>query len=495
MNKKLLAISFSHDSAISFWDGSVFKYSKLERYTKIKHDEFSSFKQLKNFIKNSIHEDLNTINDICVVTSINMSNIILDEIELFCEINKIKLHIIGHHYAHYLSERIIHNDSDVYINIDGQGDDATFWTVYRNNELIDSGIENNFPYSSLGLFIEFVLGYYCGVDTNTNGNDVAGKYMSLQSYGNINDDLLDEMKEKKISLQTLSDFETIFDKFVYLKPLDMGRTFHHYVEHYLLPNFFKQYAKENEKISYSGGVAHNVVWNTQLKKMFPNLIINPHCYDGGLSLGGIEYLRELYELPNIEIKDFPYISQSEIPENEPSLDTIKKVAKLLSENKVVGWYQGHGEIGPRALGNRSILMNPLISDGRDLINKIKKREYYRPFGATVLNEHKDDYFDIGWESPYMLYLAKVKDDRLKSITHIDNTCRIQTLKDENVSFRILLEEFYKLTGIPILLNTSLNVAGEPIAGYEEQAIQIFNETDIDYMVVGDDIYETKFNYS
>ena len=153
---------------------------------------------------------------------------------------------------------------------------------------------------------------------------------------------------------------------------------------------------------------------------------------------------------------------------------------------MIGWYQGHGEIGPRALGNRSILMNPLIPDGKEKINKIKNRENYRPFGASVLAEFKDEYFDLEYENPYMLFVGNSKNDS-NCITHVDGTCRVQTVKDENSSFRLLLEEFYKLTECPILLNTSLNLAGKPIAGYIENAIELFETSEIDILFVGNKI--------
>ena len=256
----------------------------------------------------------------------------------------------------------------------------------------------------------------------------------------------------------------------------------------VLVEFFKTYAKSNELISYSGGVAQNVIWNTELKKHFPNLLIPPHSGDEGLSLGAIEWLRKKNNLPKFELNNFPY-SQSDVsPESFPTQETIKRTAKLLSEGKIVGWYQGNGEIGPRALGNRSILMDPRIAYGKEKMNFIKRRENFRPFGASVLKEYADQYFDMQGEDNYMLHVSKVLTEDLASITHVDGTCRIQTVDKNNVLFRKLLEEFFQLTGCPLLLNTSLNIAGFPLASYPEICVDIFKSTPIDSMVIGNKVY-------
>ena len=173
-------------------------------------------------------------------------------------------------------------------------------------------------------------------------------------------------------------------------------------------------------------------------------------------------------------------------------ETIQKTAKLLSEGKIVGWYQSNGEIGPRALGNRSILMDPRIENAKEKMNLIKRRENYRPFGASVLLEHTDSYFELNQKNEkdeYMLYTAKVLDKKLQSITHVDGTCRLQTVSNQNETFRKLLKEFYNLTECPVLMNTSLNIAGFPLASYPEIVIDIFKSTAIDCVVIGNEILE------
>ncbi len=174
------------------------------------------------------------------------------------------------------------------------------------------------------------------------------------------------------------------------------------------------------------------------------------------------------------------------------MKTIKKAAEALAKGKIVGWYQGHGEIGPRALGNRSILMCPKVKDGQRIINeKVKKREPYRPFGASVLYNHVGEHFNWHGESKYMLFVTDMlQPNDFKAIAHVDNTCRIQTVSDKEPQFIFyhkLIDEFRKLTGIPMLLNTSLNVDGKPIAGYMEDAKTVFNNSEMDVVVIGDEI--------
>ena len=163
---------------------------------------------------------------------------------------------------------------------------------------------------------------------------------------------------------------------------------------------------------------------------------------------------------------------------------------MLSQNKIVGWYQGHGEYGPRALGNRSILMNPCMENGKDFINqKVKNREWWRPFGASIKEERSSDYFDIKY-SPYMLFSSKVLKKVIPAVTHVDNTCRHQTVNiNQNYYFYKLLDAFENKTKIPILLNTSLNEGGKPICSTIEQAKKVLKKTKLDYLCVGDNIYE------
>jgi carbamoyltransferase len=173
---------------------------------------------------------------------------------------------------------------------------------------------------------------------------------------------------------------------------------------------------------------------------------------------------------------------------------VATVADLLAAGDVVGWYQGRMEFGPRALGARSILADPRDPAMKDVLNaKIKHREAFRPFAPSVLLEHADTYFDLGGPSPYMLFVAGVRPERradLPAVTHVDGTARLQTVTAAaNGRYAALLEAFHARTGVPVLVNTSFNVRGEPIVCTPQEAYNCFAHTDIDYLVLGDYLVE------
>jgi predicted NodU family carbamoyl transferase len=171
-------------------------------------------------------------------------------------------------------------------------------------------------------------------------------------------------------------------------------------------------------------------------------------------------------------------------------DVIKKTAALLAEGKIIGWFQGGCEFGPRALGNRSILADPRKPGVQDFINqKIKFREDFRPFAPSVLQEDASEYFEFSGESPYMIITAQVKEkwkNEIKGIIHVDNSARIQTVTPTiNEKYYHLLKAFKSLTNLPILLNTSFNKKGMPIVETPAQALSYFFECALDYLVIGD----------
>ncbi|HAI42884.1 MAG TPA: hypothetical protein DCM40_34665, partial [Maribacter sp.] len=146
----------------------------------------------------------------------------------------------------------------------------------------------------------------------------------------------------------------------------------------------------------------------------------------------------------------------------------QEAVDLILQQEIVAIFQGQSEWGPRALGNRSLLFDPRNKDGKDIVNKIKKREWYRPFAGSCLLEHANDWFEMGIikESPYMTFAIPVKEEKkslIPCITHVDGTCRIQTVtKEQNKNFYELIDEFYRRTNVPMLFNTSFNLAGEPL---------------------------------
>ena len=166
---------------------------------------------------------------------------------------------------------------------------------------------------------------------------------------------------------------------------------------------------------------------------------------------------------------------------------LSTTANLISDGKIVGWYQGKMEWGPRALGCRSILADTRKAEMKDILNeKIKHRESFRPFAPSILEDYASDYFEIDRPSPYMLMVTNVKKpDQIPAVTHVDGTGRLQTVNQKsNPIYYHLINEFYKITGVPVVINTSMNVMGEPIVNTPEEAYQMILKTDMDCLVMG-----------
>jgi carbamoyltransferase len=163
---------------------------------------------------------------------------------------------------------------------------------------------------------------------------------------------------------------------------------------------------------------------------------------------------------------------------------------MLVEGKIIGWYQGRMEMGPRALGNRSILADPRCDEMKDLLNaRVKFRESFRPFAPSVLDEKTGEWFNSSYPSPYMILVYDVLPEKralIPAVTHVDGTGRVQTVsRKHNPRYYRLIAEFERLTGVPIVLNTSFNIRGEPIVHRPEQAVECFLKTGMDALFLGD----------
>lgn len=177
-------------------------------------------------------------------------------------------------------------------------------------------------------------------------------------------------------------------------------------------------------------------------------------------------------------------------------DVFKEAASSIAEGKIIGWFQGGAECGPRALGNRSLLADPRRPEMKDIVNKrVKFRESFRPFAPSVLWEYQKEYFDLDIPSPYMLMVSDIwpkKRSVIPAVTHVDGTGRLQTvIKDLNPKYYKLIETFYKITGVPIVLDTSFNVKGEPIVETPEDAINCFLGSNFDELYIEDIIIVKK----
>jgi carbamoyltransferase len=259
-----------------------------------------------------------------------------------------------------------------------------------------------------------------------------------------------------------------------------------------------------ERFCMAGGVALNAVANGRLldARIFKEIWVQPAASDAGCSLGIPFYIwHEVLGRPRRFVMEHAYwgpeYSELEMQQAiargglaSRRVDDVEgETAKLLAEGTVVGWFQGRMEWGPRALGNRSILADPRRADMKDLINsKVKFREPYRPFAPSVLLEHVEDYFHFSGASPFMTFVCRVRDERqpqIPAVTHVDGTARIQTVsREHNPRYWGLLNQFRVLTGVPLVLNTSFNVKGEPIVCSPDDAVRCFLNTGLDYLVLG-----------
>ena len=267
----------------------------------------------------------------------------------------------------------------------------------------------------------------------------------------------------------------------------------------------------SSNLCIAGGVGLNCVANYQvlIHSKFDNIFVHPNPGDNGIAIGQAllynntilgnprEYvvttdsLGKIYTDTEIEnaIKVFTKSKSVDVVE---FINIEKMYAKLSTEiqkGKIVSWFQGKSEFGPRALGNRSILADPRNPKMKDILNsRVKFRESFRPFTPSVLQEHVEEYFEIQIDSPFMLFAAYVKPGKAKlipAVTHEDNTARIQTVsRVVNDRYYDLINKFFVDTGIPMLLDTSFNVAGEPIVETPKDAIECFYSTDIDLLCIG-----------
>jgi len=290
----------------------------------------------------------------------------------------------------------------------------------------------------------------------------------------------------------------------------------------------------------AGGVSLNCVANGKLDDagIFKNIFITPAAGDAGGALGAASAAYHIYfgqsrkvlngkldhlsgsflgpEYSSLEIKNLIRKYQAEADEYTNESELTEEVAKLIADGAVIGWHQGRMEFGPRALGARSIIADARNSTMQKKLNlKIKYREGFRPFAPIVLAEDVSEYFNQSEPSPYMLLVKPVKNNRqipypkdfkqdglldklyflrsdIPAVTHIDYSARLQTVhKETNKKLWNLLDSFKKLTGYSVLVNTSFNVRGEPIVNSPEDAYRCFMRTDMDYLVIGDFIFDKK----
>lgn len=333
----------------------------------------------------------------------------------------------------------------------------------------------------------------------------AGKMMGLQAYGNsIAVDLPPVLKFLDDNFYPRIEFDRSVLEELYpcYDPMDLASWVQDHFEE-TIAHFLEKIRFNQRNLCLGGGCALNILTNTRLVKEdhFDDVYVFPAASDDGLNFGGaIKLAHEVEEtvvLPeNIGTLGRQY-SDEEFEESLVGIDFVRFsnvdlydfVSDKLVENKIIGWFQGRSEFGPRALGNRSILANPTFENQKDYLNqRIKCREWWRPYSPIILEEDLHDWLDFDRPSPYLLFAANVHEDKrslVPAVTHVDGSTRVQTVNQcQNDRAYDLLKRFKEKTGIPLLLNTSFNTSGEPIVESPLDAISTFISSKIDILVLG-----------
>ena len=444
-----------------------------------------------------------------------------------------KLLFVEHHLSHAASAFFVSPFSEAAIlTADGVGEWETTTMGMGNDRTLTLTKSIHFPHSLGLLYSAFT--YYLGFRVNS----AEYKVMGLAPYGKPA--FADLILRELVSLKDDGSFHLNMKYFAYDYGLTMTNKYFHTLfgvpprtPESTLTQFHKdvaasiQYVTDeimlrmttdlhkktgSDNLCLAGGVALNCVSNSKVlaSSGFKQMFIQPAAGDAGGSVGAAFYIYNMLlknersytwshnflgpEYSNEAIEQV--LHQLNLGGERFSNDhLLKKTAQLIADQQVVGWFQGRMEFGPRSLGARSILADARNPENYSRVNlKIKFRESFRPFAPTVVLERMKDYFEFDRPSPYMLFVAQVRVDRrtIPAVTHVDGSARLQTIvRDDHALFYDLIIEFEKLTGCPVIINTSFNVRGEPIVCTPSDAIKCFLRTDMDYLILGNFILDKR----
>jgi carbamoyltransferase len=440
--------------------------------------------------------------------------------------------VFDHHLSHAASSYFFSGFDDAAIlTVDGVGDWATTTYGWGKGPHIERFEQVDFP-DSLGFFYSAITGYL-GFEVNEGEYKVMGlapygepeyadkirklvevtsegQYrLNMKYFGFLTEDCMYTQELIDLLGQPPRDPESELTQY----HMDVARSAQVVLEGIMLEKTRYLHSKyPSENLCMAGGVALNVVANGKCLREgpFKRLFVQPAAGDAGGSVGAaalaharvtgeppqVKQLEHVYLGPANSVSEayrFLKVSSAKFEDFRGKEDElIRFTVDRLVEGKVIGWSQGRMEFGPRALGGRSILADPRRPEMRDRINAlVKMREAFRPFAPAVLESEYQNHFALDHASPFMLETCDVISDiDLPSITHIDGSARIQTVNaNTNPRFTKLLEEFYRRTGCPIILNTSFNMRGEPIVCTPVDAVRCFNRCQIDMLVLEDFVLE------
>jgi carbamoyltransferase len=439
-----------------------------------------------------------------------------------------RLHHVEHHLSHVAGSFLVSPYQEAaLLGVDGSGEWATSFLGVGLGSAIECFHQSYFP-QSLGSFYEAVT-EFCGFRPNYD----EGKTMGLAPYGDakrfydtvaaiarVGPDgaiLLDQSYFQFQFHGPTRCAPKFYDTFGAPRKPDKTVPFedHHKDVAAAFQRVLEERALEmcdllhqRTKCRYlvvAGGVALNSVMNGRIvrESAFDDLYVMPGAGDNGTSIGAAYYVYNvLLGQPRNFVHDDPYVGTWHADADiERALkarglpvvridDVPERAAAALDQGKILGWFQGKMEFGPRSLGNRSILANPTLPDMKEVLNaRVKHREAFRPFAPSVISEARQAFFASEVNAPFMLKVCPVLEDkraRLPAITHVDGSARLQTVhKETNPRFHAMISAFGKRTGVPVVLNTSFNVMGQPIVESPEDAIDCYLSTGIDELFIGD----------
>jgi len=439
-----------------------------------------------------------------------------------------KIYFIPHHLSH---SSVAFYPSPfkkaAILTVDGVGEYQTTGLWYGKENRIHPLKSINFPHSLGLLYSTFTA--FLGFKVNEDEY----KVMGLAAYGkpryvNLIRKLIDVKTDGSFKLDMSyfsfresfqmwnKKFESLFGKPrfpnepITSRDKDLAASIQNIIEeiYFKILNYL-YFLTKSKNLCIGGGVALNALANGKIynNTPFKNIYIFGAASDSGGAIGAGLYVYHeiLSKKSRVFVKNLYLGSQYQSYQIEHELkrsglkykkfinknELIKKTAQLLAREKIIGWFNGAMEFGPRALGARSILSRTYPYFMKKKVNKIKIREQFRPFAGSILQEHVHQYFEVPEKnhfSPFMTFCFKVKNERKKelaAIVHKDDTCRIQTVNENNGWYYKLIKEFYTITRIPCILNTSFNLKGEPIVESPQQALKDFLKTKIDYLVIED----------
>lgn len=431
------------------------------------------------------------------------------------DISNDQWHFMDHHLCHAASAFLPSPYSEAAVlTIDGRGEKATTtFSIGTGNDL-ERISQVNMPHS-LGLLYEKVtthLGFLHSSDEY--------KVMALASYGKP---VFVNAFRSMVSLNDNGQYSINDEQMIELLGLPRKKGDEFTAHHFNIAHSLQAVLQESvlelsswlqketgaENLCFAGGVALNCVLNAKIRDagIFKNIWVQPASGDSGTALGAALWTDA--SLRNVTEKTFkmdhaywgPEYKDEEIESflkwtktSYRKLENIAaETATLLAQDKIIGWFQGRMEFGPRALGSRSILASPISANMQAKLNEVKDREDFRPVAPVVMEEHAGEWFEGANKSPFMLFVYEVKEDKkdkIPAVTHVDGTARIQTVNREQHSrYYDLLDTFYKKTGVPILINTSFNTLGKPIVCTPRDAIECFWSSPFDALVIGSFLIE------